>query len=118
MNEPRRDGLASPRHDHGELSERQTLPLRARASTPALGSGDGHAVPQLQAKRVCVATTRRQAGYLTVFLAAIAILPAGLVALWSYPIAGVILILAALALATQSCVELYRIRRLKSLGDT
>jgi hypothetical protein len=58
-----------------------------------------------------VMTNRRQLGYLAVLLIAIAIVPAGLVALWSYPIVGVVLILSALALSIQTGVELYRIRR-------
>jgi hypothetical protein len=58
-----------------------------------------------------VITNRRQLGYLAVLLIAIAVVPAGLVALWSYPIVGVILILSALALSIQSAVEFYRIRR-------
>ena len=42
---------------------------------------------------------RQRVGYLAVFLIAITVLPAGLVALWRYPIVGVILILSALALS-------------------
>jgi hypothetical protein len=63
-------------------------------------------------------TNRRQLGYLAVLLIAIAIVPAGLVALWSYPIVGVILILSALALSIQTGVELYRIRRSDSVGNS
>jgi len=44
---------------------------------------------------------RQQVGYLAVFLFAIAVLPARLIALWCYPIVGVILILSALALSIQ-----------------
>jgi hypothetical protein len=65
-----------------------------------------------------VMTNRRQLGYLAVLLIAIAIVPAGLVALWSYPIVGVILILSALALSIQTGVELYRIRRSDSVGNS
>ena len=61
---------------------------------------------------------RQQVSYLAVLLIAIAVLPAGLVALWCYPIVGVVLILSALALAIQSAVELYRIRRLRSIGNS
>jgi hypothetical protein len=63
-------------------------------------------------------TNRRQLDYLAVLLIAIAIVPAGLVALWSYPIVGVILILSALALSIQTGVELYRIRRSDSVGNS
>jgi hypothetical protein len=59
-------------------------------------------------------TNRQQVGYLAVLLVAIAVLPAGLVALWRYPIVGVILILSAQALSIQSAVELHRIRRSES----
>ena len=61
---------------------------------------------------------RQQVGYWAVFLVAIAVLPAGVVALWRYPIVGVILILSALALSIQSAVELYRMRRLRSVGNS
>ena len=60
-------------------------------------------------------TNRQQVGYSAVLLVAIAVLPAGLVALWRYPIVGVILILSALALSIQSGVELYRRRRSESI---
>lgn len=66
----------------------------------------------------CLVGHRQPGGYWAVFLLAIAILPAGLVALWSYPIAGVILILAAVALAIQSTIELYRIKHYESVRDT
>ena len=59
-------------------------------------------------------TNRQQVGYSAVLLVAIAVLPAGLVALWRYPIVGVILILSALALSIQLGVELYRRRRSES----
>jgi len=61
---------------------------------------------------------RQQVGYLAVFLTAVAVLPAGLVALWCYPLVGVILILSALALSIQSVVELYRVRRSGSVGNS
>ena len=61
---------------------------------------------------------RQQVGYLAVFLFAIAVLPARLIALWCYPIVGVILILSALALSIQSVVELRRIRRSGSVGNS
>jgi hypothetical protein len=61
-------------------------------------------------------TNRQQLGYLAVFVIGIVVLPAGLVALWSHPIVGVILILSALALSIQSAVELHRIRRSESIG--
>jgi hypothetical protein len=61
---------------------------------------------------------RQQVGYVAVFLIAVAVLPTGLVALWRYPLLGVILILSALALAIQSVVELYRVRRSGSAGNS
>jgi hypothetical protein len=63
-------------------------------------------------------TNRQELGYLALLVIAIAVLPAGLVALWSHPIVGVILILSALALSIQSAVELHRIRRSDSIGNS
>jgi hypothetical protein len=63
-------------------------------------------------------THRQQSGYLAVLVIAIAVLPAGLVALWSNPIVGVILILSALALSIETGVELYRIGRSDSVGNS
>ena len=62
--------------------------------------------------------THRQAGHLALLLVAITMLPVGLAALWRYPIVGVILTLAAMALTTQSIAELHRIKSLDSVDDS
>ena len=59
---------------------------------------------------------RQQVGYVVVILITVAVLPAGLVALWSCPLVGVILILSALALSIQSMVD--RIRHLESVVNS
>ncbi len=60
-----------------------------------------------------MAANRQQGSYLAVFLVAFVILPAGLIAWSSFPIIGVILSLAGLALMVHALVGFYRIRRLE-----
>jgi len=49
-----------------------------------------------------MASNRQQGSYLAVFLIALAVLPAGLIAWMSHPIIGVILVLSGMALMIQS----------------